>query len=91
MNIEPNSISIIKNEIKLFIPFEELVDIEKETVRLKQEKEKVMAEIQRAEKMLSNPGFTSKAPKAKIEEEENKLEKYKEMLKEIEERIKNMV
>ena len=30
--------------------------------------------------MLSNPGFVNKAPKAKIDEEKAKLEKYKEML-----------
>ncbi len=30
--------------------------------------------------MLSNPGFVNKAPVAKIEEEKEKLRKYKEML-----------
>ena len=40
--------------------------------------------------MLANQGFISKAPKAKIEEEQNKLVKYKEMLQEIENRLKNM-
>ena len=30
--------------------------------------------------MLSNPGFMSKAPQAKIDEEKEKLAKYKEML-----------
>ena len=88
--IPANAISIIKNDLKLFIPFEDLVDIEQEKVRLEEEKKKVLSEINRAEKMLSNPGFTSKAPKAKIEEEEAKLIKYKEMLEEIENRLSNL-
>ena len=88
--IDKNAISIIKNDVKLFIPFEDLVDIEQEKARLEQEKTKTISEIQRAEKMLSNPGFTSKAPQTKIDEEKAKLEKYKLMLEEIEGRLQNM-
>ena len=88
--IDKNAISIIKNDVKLFIPFEDLVDIEQEKARLEQEKTKTISEIQRAEKMLSNPGFTSKAPQTKIDEEKAKLEKYKSMLEEIEGRLQNM-
>ena len=88
--IDKNAISIIKNDVKLFIPFEDLVDIEQEKARLEQEKTKTISEIQRAEKMLSNPGFTSKAPQVKIDEEKAKLEKYKSMLEEIEGRLQNM-
>ena len=38
--------------------------------------------------MLANPGFVNKAPEAKINEEKAKLDKYQEMLKSIEERLK---
>ena len=41
---------------------------------------KIEFEIERATKMLSNPGFVNKAPQAKIEEEKAKLKKYQEML-----------
>ena len=88
--IDKNAISIIKNDVKLFIPFEDLVDIEQEKARLEQEKTKTISEIQRAERMLSNSGFTSKAPQAKIDEEKAKLEKYKSMLEEIEGRLQNL-
>ncbi len=88
--IQSNAISIIKNGLKLFIPFEDLVDIKQEKSRLEEEKKKVISEITRAEKMLSNPGFTSKAPQAKIEEEQAKLAKYKEMLGSIEERLSGL-
>ena len=86
-NIPQNAISIMANGIEVYIPFEELVNIEEERKRLNEEKKKVLAEIERASKMLANPGFINKAPEAKIKEEEAKLAKYKEMLKNIEERL----
>ena len=55
---------------------------------LEEEKKKVIAEIERASKMLSNPGFVNKAPEVKINEEKAKLEKYQNMLKNLEERLK---
>ena len=39
--------------------------------------------------MLSNPGFVNKAPEAKIQEEKEKLAKYQDMLKAVEERIES--
>ena len=83
-----NAISIMSDNIELYIPFEELVDVEEERKRLEEEKKKVLAEIERAEKMLSNPGFINKAPESKINEEKVKLSKYQDMLKNIEERLK---
>ena len=74
--------------MEVYIPFEELVDVEEEKKRLEDEKKKVLAEIERASKMLSNPGFVNKAPEAKINEEKAKLEKYQNMLKNLEERLK---
>ena len=86
--IAQNALSIITDGIELYIPFEELVDIEEERKRIEEEKKKVIAEIERASKMLSNPGFVNKAPEAKINEEKAKLEKYQNMLKNLEERLK---
>ena len=89
-NIPTNAISIMEEGVELFIPFEELVDVELEKKRLEEEKIKLISEVTRCEKMLTNPGFVSKAPEAKIAEEKSKLEKYKEMLATVEERLKNM-
>ena len=54
--------------------------IKEEIERLEGEKKKLEAEVLRGEKMLSNPGFVSKAPEAKVNEEKAKLENYKEQL-----------
>ena len=80
-NIQENAISILKDGIELYMPQEGIIDFEKEEKRKEEEKKKIEFEIQRAEKMLSNPGFVNKAPKEKVEQEKAKLEKYKEMLK----------
>ena len=84
-NIPKDSIQIVTDGIKLYIPLEGLIDSEEERKRLEEEKKKIISEIERATKMLSNPGFINKAPETKINEEKAKLAKYQEMLKSIEE------
>ena len=88
--VPQNAVSIIVDELKVFIPFEELVDIEEERKRLEGEKSKLEAEVLRGEKMLSNPGFVNKAPEAKVNEEKAKLENYKQMLQNVEERLASL-
>ena len=88
--VPQNAVSIVVDELKVFIPFEELVDIEEERKRLEGEKAKLEAEVLRGEKMLSNPGFVNKAPEAKVNEEKAKLENYKQMLQNVEERLKSL-
>ena len=89
-NIPQNAMSVLVDGIEVYIPFEELVDLEAEKQRLQGEREKLLSEVARGEKMLSNPGFVNKAPEAKINEEKEKLDKYKEMLEKVEERIKSL-
>ena len=86
-NIPQNAVSIVSSNLKLFIPFEDLVDIKEEIERLEKEKAKVLVEKEKTDKMLSNPGFVAKAPAAKVEEEKEKQAKFNEMIKTIEERI----
>ena len=78
--IPENAISIVREGIEVYIPQNGLVDLEEEAKRKEEEIKKIEFEIQRAEKMLSNPGFVNKAPKEKVDEERAKLEKYKLML-----------
>ena len=89
-NIPQNAMSVLVDDIEVYIPFEELVDLTAEKQRLEDEKTKLKAEVGRSQKILSNPGFMSKAPEAKINEEKEKLTKYTEMLEKVEERLKNL-
>ena len=89
--IAVNAISIMANGMEVYMPFEDLVDIKEEIERLEKEKTKLESEVARGEKMLSNPGFISKAPESKINEEKVKLENYKQMLKTVEDRLKGLI
>ena len=72
-------VSKILDGFELYIPLGELVDTEKEIARLKAEIEKTENEIARANGKLSNQGFVSKAPKALIEGEKAKVQKFTEI------------
>ena len=80
MGIKEDAVEIVKDGIELYMPLEGLVDLEEERKRKENEKNRLIAEVARCEKMLSNPGFINKAPQSKIDEEKEKLEKYKDML-----------
>ena len=87
-DIPEDAINIITDGIELYMPLDDLVDREEERKRLEEEKKRLESEVLRCEKMLSNPGFVNKAPKAKVEEEQEKLKNYKEMLEKVEEKLK---
>ena len=65
---------------EVFLPLEDLVDIEKEKARLGKEREKLSGDIARAEAKLANPGFTGKAPAAVVEKERENLALNREKL-----------
>ena len=88
--IPDDAVSTVIPGAVIYIPFAELVDIDKEIERLNKEKDKLYKEIARCNGMLNNEKFTSKAPQAKIDEEKAKLEKYSDMLAQVEERLKTL-
>ena len=85
--IADDAVSTLIPKANIYIPFAELVDVEKELARLAEEEKKLKKEIKRAEGMLQNEKFMSKAPEAKVAEERAKLEKYTQMLKQTQERL----
>ena len=88
--ISDTAVSIAAPGMEIYIPFDELVDIDKEIERLEKELLTYQNEIKRVEKMLSNEGFVAKAPASKIEEEKAKKVKYEELLAKTEERISSL-
>lgn len=74
----------------IYIPFAELVDLDKELERLTKEKERLAKEIARSNGMLGNERFISKAPAEKVQEEKNKLDKYTQMMKQVELRLEQL-
>ena len=89
-NIDSDAVSCVIKDATIFMPFKELVDIEKEIERLKKEKTRLEGELKRVNGMLGNEKFVSKAPQAKIDEEKAKLEKYSNMMAQVEERLSQL-
>ena len=85
--VDDNAVSIVVPDAVVYLPLDELVDLEQERERLTKEEERLNKEIRRAEGMLSNEKFVSKAPAAKVQEERDKLEKYTQMLAQVKERM----
>ena len=85
--IADDAVSVVIADGTIYIPFAELVDIEKEIERLQKEEKKLLGEIKRCEGMLNNPNFVNKAPEKKIAEEREKLAKYNGMMSQVKERL----
>ncbi len=85
--IDEDAVSVMIPNAFIYMPFAELVDIEKEIERLTKEKEKLEKEIARVNNMLGNPNFVNKAPEKKINEEKEKQTKYMQMMTQVEERL----
>ncbi len=88
--IDDDAVSVMIANAVIYIPFAELVDISAEIERLSKEKSRLEGEIKRCNGMLSNEKFISKAPEAKINEEKEKLEKYTQLLGQVEERLSTL-
>jgi valyl-tRNA synthetase len=86
-NIADDAVSVVIHDGVIYMPFAELVDIEKEIDRLNKEKDKLIKEVERVEKKLANQGFVAKAPQKVIDEEKAKQAKYAAMLKGVEEQL----
>ncbi|BBF45495.1 Valyl-tRNA synthetase [Lachnospiraceae bacterium KM106-2] len=88
--ISADAVSVVVPNAVIYMPFAELVDIEKEIERLTKEQKRLEGELKRVNGMLSNEKFISKAPAAKIDEEKAKLDKYTNMMNQVVERLEQL-
>lgn len=79
----PDSANAVTDSARVFIPMDELVDKEKELLRLDKEREKVQKDIDFLNGKLSNQGFIAKAPEKLIDAEKAKLSKAQEKMTKI--------
>ncbi len=87
----PDSVTVVTDSARIFIPLSDIVDVEKETARLNKEKAAAQKDIDFLSKKLSNEGFIAKAPAQLIEAEKAKLQKAQEKMAKIEESLKALI
>lgn len=85
--IADDAVSIVIPDAVAYIPLSDLVDMEKEKERLEKEKGRLEKELARSRGMLGNEKFLSKAPEAKVKEEQEKLKKYEQMMEQVAARL----
>ena len=77
----------ISNSLEIYIPIDNLIDREKELVKLEKEYVSVENDVKRLEVLLSNKNFTSRAPLHPIQQEQEKLSAQKERLIKLHEKM----
>ena len=85
--IAGDAVSAVVPGAVIYMPFADLVDIEKEIERLQGEEKRLAGELARSNGMLNNEKFVSRAPEAKIAEEKAKLQKYTQMMEQVKTRL----
>lgn len=81
-NLE-NQVVVVLNDLTIYIPTNDLVDIEEVIKKLEGELKKLDGELLRSNNMLNNPNFVNKAPEAKIQAERDKKAMYEEKYNEV--------
>ena len=89
-DIHEKVVSTVVPDASIYIPLEELIDLEKEKERLLKEEKRLISEVKRSNGMLNNQKFLEKAPKAKVDEEKEKLKDYENMLSDVRKRLSDM-
>ena len=72
---------------ELFIPLEGIIDFDHERTRLREEIEKLRAQIVITAKKLENQNFVAKAPEEVVSKEKHKLSSFKERAAKLEEKL----
>ncbi|MCD7908958.1 MAG: valine--tRNA ligase, partial [Clostridium sp.] len=89
--IAADAVSAVIPRAAIYMPFADLVDIQKEIERLRGEEKRLEGELARSNGMLNNEKFVSRAPQAKIDAEKEKLEKYNQMMDQVKARLSQLL
>ena len=79
----PDSVTVVTDAARIFIPLSDIIDTEKELARLDKEKKAAQKDIDFLSSKLNNQGFIAKAPAQLIEAQKQKLAKAQEKMEKI--------
>jgi valyl-tRNA synthetase len=79
------AIAQVISGVEVFLPIEGLIDIKKESQRIKKELGKITKDLEQTEKKLSDSKFLDRAPEDVVEKEKEKFEEFSTQKKKLEE------
>ncbi len=89
--IGEDAVSALIHDAAIYMPFAELVDIDKELERLKKEEQRLDKELARSHSLFANEKFLKNAKPDKVADEKAKLEKYTQLMAQVKERISQLL
>lgn len=84
------SVAVVAAGLTMYVPLEGLVDLEAERAKLNNQREKLMRDLTKFDKKLSNPGFLAKAAPEIIESDRAKAEKLRAEVDALTEQIEEL-
>ena len=85
-----NTVTIITDDVKIYIPLGELVDFEAERKRLEKELAAAQDKLDFINKKLNNPGFVNKAPEKVVAQNREDAEKLEKKIANLKKSIDNL-
>ena len=87
---DKGEVTVLTPSARISMPLAELVDLEKEKARLEKELGKQLAERDKLQTKLQNPGFVNKAPANVVQAERERAEKLAALIAGLEEQLAAM-
>ena len=86
-----NTVTIVTNDAKIYIPLGDLVDFEAEAKRLQKELAAAEEKLAFINKKLDNPGFVNKAPEKVVQQNRDEAAKLTEKIANLRSSLENLV
>ena len=86
----PPAAAVLLGDMRILVPMEGLIDVDAELDRLQRQRDKLVADIGKAEKKLSNQSFVNNAPADVVEKERQRLQEFGSAIGKIDEQIEVM-
>lgn len=85
-----NTVTIVTNDVKIYIPLGDLVDFEAEAKRLQKELAAAEEKLAFINKKLDNPGFVNKAPEKVVQQNRDEAAKLTEKIANLRSSLENL-
>ncbi len=86
----PASATALLDDLRLLVPMAGLIDVAAERQRLGKLKDRVDAELARANGKLGNANFVNNAPESVVQQERERVEDFEKQLSQIEEQLQKL-